>query len=319
MLSTLNQMKAIVLKQPGDATNLAIQDVPKPVIQEGEVLVQVKAISINPVDLKTRAGKAQYNRLKEQDPLIIIGWDISGIVTESKSDLFKPGDAVFGMVNFPGSGKAYAEYVAAPANQLALKPATISHEEAAAATLAALTAYQAVTHQYKIKAGDRVLIHAASGGVGHFAVQLAKHMGAYVIGTSSAKNKDFVLSLGADEHIDYHTNQLETHEKNIDFALDAIGGDNIDRSLPLVKRGGTLIVLPSAASGGVAEKSKPLGINGFFFMVESSGADMKVIADYLQRGIIKSHVSKTFAFENMADAHLYVETGRTVGKVVVVL
>ena len=312
-------MKAIVLTQPGDTTNLAIQEVPKPVIKEGEVLVQVKAISINPVDIKTRLGKAQYGRLKEQSPVIIIGWDISGVVTESKSDLFKPGDEVFGMVNFPGSGKAYAEYVAAPASHLALKPANISHEAAAAATLAALTAYQAVAHQYKIKAGDRVLIHAASGGVGHFAVQLAKHMGAYVIGTSSAKNKDFVLKLGADEHIDYHTNQLETHEKNIDFTLDAIGGDNIDRSMPLMKPGGTLIVLPSAVSGGVTEKAKAYGVNGFFFMVESSGADMKVIADYLQKGIIKSHVSKTFAFENMADAHLYVESGRTVGKVVVVL
>ena len=312
-------MKAIVLTQPGDTTNLAIQEVPKPVIKEGEVLVQVKAISINPVDIKTRLGKAQYGRLKEQSPVIIIGWDISGVVTESKSDLFKPGDEVFGMVNFPGSGKAYAEYVAAPASHLALKPANISHEEAAAATLAALTAYQAVVHQYKIKAGDRVLIHAASGGVGHFAVQLAKHMGAYVIGTSSAKNKDFVLKLGADEHIDYHTNQLETHERNIDFTLDSIGGDNIDRSLPIMKPGGTLIVLPAAVSGGVTEKAKAYGVNGFFFMVESSGADMKVIADYLQKGIIKSHVSKTFAFENMADAHLYVESGRTVGKVVVVL
>jgi NADPH:quinone reductase-like Zn-dependent oxidoreductase len=311
-------MKAIVLKQPGDPANLEIQHLPKPAIQNGEVLVQVKAISINPVDVKTRLGKAQYARLQEQGP-VIIGWDISGIVTESKSDLFKPGDEVFGMVNFPGAGKAYAEYVAAPAGHLALKPANISHEEAAAATLAALTAYQAVAHQYKIKAGDRVLIHAAAGGVGHFAVQLAKHMGAYVIGTSSARNKDFVLKLGADEHIDYQTNQLETHQKDFDFILDAIGGNNVDRSLPLVKPGGTLICLPSAASGGVTEKSKAYNVNGFFFMVQSSGADMKVIAGYLQKGIIKAHVSKTFPFENMADAHTYVETGRTVGKVVVVL
>ncbi|HEV7380380.1 MAG TPA: alcohol dehydrogenase catalytic domain-containing protein, partial [Dyadobacter sp.] len=134
-------MKAFLLKEPGGTENLKLADVDVPQIGTDEVLVQVKAISINPVDVKSRAGKGVYGRIKDQSPLIL-GWDISGVVTESKSDAFKAGDEVFGMVNFPGHGKAYAEYIAAPASHLALKPSTISHEEAAAATLAALTALQ---------------------------------------------------------------------------------------------------------------------------------------------------------------------------------
>lgn len=132
-------MKVIILKTPGTPEQLEHVEIETPLTVEGEVLIQVKAISINPVDVKSRAGKGMFGRVKNENPLIL-GWDISGVVTESKSDAFKAGDAVFGMVNFPGHGKAYAEYVAAPAHQVALKSATISHEEAAAATLVGLTA-----------------------------------------------------------------------------------------------------------------------------------------------------------------------------------
>lgn len=313
-------MKAIVLKDFGGVENLVETVLNKPVIKENEVLVQVKAISINPVDVKTRAGKGMSGRLKEIDPLII-GWDISGIVVETGSAVtgFTAGDVVFGMVNFPGHGRAYAEYVAAPEAHLALKPANISHEEAAAATLAALTAYQALVSQAKIKAGDKVLVHSAAGGVGHYTVQIAKHLGAYVIGTSSVENKDFVLALGADEHIDYKNQKFEEVAKDIDFVLDTIGGENMDRSLEVVKKGGTLISIPSGLAESVTEKAREKGINGFFFLVHSNGEDMKAIADLLSKGIIKSHVSKTFAFENMGQAHTQVETGKTRGKVVVTI
>ena len=149
------------------------------------------------------------------------------------------------MINFPGHGKAYAEYVAAPASQLALKPSNISHEEAAAATLAALTAWQALVTNAKVKKGQKVVIQAASGGVGHYAVQIAKYLGAYVIGTSSAANKDFVLGLGADEHIDYKKHKIDEVVKDADFVLDPIGDNNIDPSLNAAKKGGTVIMLPS--------------------------------------------------------------------------
>lgn len=311
-------MKAIILNTPGGVDQLRHTELPLPILKEGQVLVQVKAISINPVDVKTRAGKGLTGRLKDENPLIL-GWDISGIVTAIGEGVttFKTGDAVFGMVNFPGHGKAYAEYVAAPAEHLALKPDNISFEEAAAATLAALTAWLALVTHAGIKAGDKVLIHAAAGGVGHFAVQVAKHLGAYVIGTSSSANKEFVLSLGADEHIDYKSQPFEDVLSDIDFVLDTIGGDNIDRSLLVMKTGGTLISIPSGLNEAVTEKAKAKGINGYFILVASHGKDMAIIADLLQKGIVKAHVSMVFPFAEMDQAHLQIESGRTVGKVVI--
>ena len=310
-------MKAIILKDFGGVEQLELTELPTPVIGEGEVLVQVKAISINPVDVKTRAGKGAAGALKGEDPMIL-GWDIAGIVTESRAEEFEAGDEVFGMVNFPGHGRAYAEYVAAPADQLALKPATINFESAAAATLAALTAWQAFSDHGRLRPGQRVLIHAAAGGVGHFAVQIARHIGAYVIGTASAENKEFVLGLGANECIDYKTQRFEEVAKNIDFVLDTIGGEYIDRSLQVIKKGGTLVSIPSSANAGVQEKAKAKGIFGATMMVQSSGEDMQHIAQLLGDGALRAEVSKVFPFEQMAEAHLAVETGKTRGKVVVI-
>lgn len=311
-------MKAIILKAFGSADQLVLQEIQTPTIKEQEVLIQVKAISINPVDIKTREGKGVSAKIKDENPMIL-GWDISGIVKESKSEAFKIGDEVFGMVNFPGHGKGYAEFVAAPADQLTLKPAQISHTDAAAATLAALTAWQVLVDHAKIKAGDRVLIHAAAGGVGHYAVQIAKHLGAYVIGTSSAAKKDFVLNLGADEHIDYTKGPLEEFTKDLDFVLDTIGGENIDRSLKVIKKAGTIISIPSGLREEVTEKAKAMGINGYFTMVQSDGRNMQKIADLLKNGLLKSHVSQTFNFDQMTAAHQSLETGRTQGKIVVLL
>jgi NADPH:quinone reductase-like Zn-dependent oxidoreductase len=314
-------MRAIVLEQAGNIENLKLTDIPKPGIQNDEVLIKVKAISINPVDIKTRIGKSLYNELKSKNAAIILGWDVSGVIEETGKVVteFKKGDEVFGMVNFPGHGKAYAEYVAAPTSHLALKPSNISHEEAAAATLAALTAWQAVVTHAKVSKGQRIVIQAASGGVGHYAVQIAKSIGAYVIATSSAANKDFVISLGADEHIDYKKHRIDDIVSDADFVLDPIGDDNIDPSLNAVKKGGTVIMLPSFFKEQIAEKAKARGVNGYYFSVQSNGEDMKQIAELLEKGIIKSYVSQVFPFEKMADAHLQIETGRTVGKIVVTI
>lgn len=314
-------MKAIVLEQAGSAENLKLTELPMPAIRDNEVLIKNVAISINPVDIKTRAGKSLYSELKANNPFIILGWDVSGIVTETGKRVtrFKADDEVFGMVNFPGHGKAYAGYVAAPAEQIVLKPANITHEEAAGATLAALTAWQALVTNAKVKKGQKIVIQAAAGGVGHYAVQIAKHFGAYVTGTSSAENKDFVLSLGADEHIDYKKQRLDTVVTDADFVLDPIGGDNIDPSLGAVKKGGTVIMLPGVFKDQMAEKAKAKGINGYYFSVRSNGEDMQQLAGLLERGIIRSHVSKTFPFDKMKEAHLQIETGRTKGKIVVTI
>lgn len=311
-------MKAVTLIDFGPAENLVVHEILKPVISADEVLIQAKAISVNPVDIKTRSGKAQAKALSQFDP-IILGWDASGVVTEIGENVtkFKVGDAVFGMINFPGHGQCYAEYIAAPASQLALKPENVSFEEAAASTLAALTALQNLVDHAKIKENDKVLIHAAAGGVGHFAVQIAKHLGAFVIGTSSAENKEFVLSLGADQHIDYKNERFEDVVKDLDFVLDTIGGDNAIRSIEVVKKGGIIISIPSGLDPSITEKGKEREVEIYNTSVKSNGNDMNTIADLLANGIIKPYISKTYSLEEIVLAHIQIETGKTVGKLVV--
>ncbi|MNK50534.1 Quinone oxidoreductase 1 [compost metagenome] len=310
-------MKAIILKDFGRVENLELTEKQIPVPCANEVLIKLSAISINPVDVKTRSGKGIAGLIKDQLP-VILGWDISGTITEigAEATRFKTGDEVFAMLAFPGLGNTYAEYVVAKADELAIKPENVSHNDAAAASLAALTAWQALTTHANVQAGQRVLIHAAAGGVGHYAVQMAKHLGAYVIGTASAANRDFVLELGADEHVDYQAQPFEEVIKDIDFVLDSMGGDYIDRSLKVIKKGGTIISIPSGLNETVTEKAKALGINGYTIRVKPDGKDMEEIARLLADGTIRSHVSAVFPFEEMAAAHQQIEIGRTVGKVV---
>jgi NADPH:quinone reductase-like Zn-dependent oxidoreductase len=310
-------MKAIILNDFGGVEQLHEAELSVPGIKEGEVLVQVKAISINTVDVKTRVGKGMADRLKGDKPMIL-GWDISGVVMKSTSPLFMEGDGVFGLINFPGHGRAYAEYVVAPAEQLALKPENVSYEEAAAATLAPLTAWQAFSDYGRLRPGQRILIHGAAGGVGHYAVQIARHIGAYVIGTSSVENKDFVLSLGANEHVDYKAQRFEEVAKDIDFVLDTVSAENAERSLSVLKKGGTLITT-AGISDATKEKAKTRGIFALGMHVQSAGEDMQHIAQLLEEGEVKSEIMKAFPLAQMADAHLQIETGRTRGKVVVVV
>jgi len=315
-------MEAIILNEYGAADNLQLADLEKPQIKKDEVLVKVKAISINPVDVKSRAHDWILSWLFGEERPVILGWDISGVVVEKGTEVsdLVIGDEVFGMVNFFGKGNAYAEYVAVPANQLALKPTNVSHEEAAGATLAASTAYQALVNVAKIKRGDRVLIHAASGGVGHFAVQLARYFGAYVIGTSSAKNKEFLLSLGVDEHIDYTGEGIAAIGEKVDIVIDTIAGDTLYKSIEVVRNGGIIVTLVSHdIPPSILEKAKEHGVNVEFMMVASSGETMKEIASLLYKGVVKSSIHKVFPFREMSKAHAEVETNRVVGKVIVTL
>jgi NADPH:quinone reductase-like Zn-dependent oxidoreductase len=250
---------------------------------------------------------------------IIIGWDVAGVVVETGTAVkhLKRGDEVFGLVNFPGHGKGYAEYVAAPADQLALKPLNISFEEAAPATLTALTAWQSLVTYGKVKKGDKVLIHAAAGGVGHYAVQLAKHLGAYVIGTGSAANREFILSLGADEFIDYTQEKFEDRVKDADLVLDSIYGDHVLQSLDAVRSGGRVISLLTFFEGPIAEKARAKDVFTHRLSVVSNGEDMRHVAALLEKGALRSYLSDTFPFNEISKAHEKVATGKTRGKIVV--
>ena len=313
-------MKAYLLNEAGGVENLVLSDIEQPSPKADEVLVEVKAISINPVDVKVRPVEEVLNMIVGAGRPVILGWDIAGKVTAFGEDVtqFEPGDCVFGMVNFPGHGKGYAEYVAAPETHLAKMPANISFEEAAATTLAALTALQVL--QSRIKQGDRILIHAGSGGVGHFAIQIAKHLGAHVVTTSSAKNRDFVVSLGADEHIDYREQKFEEIASDIDFVLDGMGGEVLVNSLKVLKDGGQVVSLPTMEfPEDVKAYAEQHNIDVSFVLVQSNGTDMNTLKGMLETGVLKPHVSKTYAFEAIADAHAQIESGRTVGKVIVKL
>lgn len=310
-------MKVMILSEAGGIENLLPQEIDKPKPKEGEVLVKVKAISINPVDVKTRKGGALYGSLKE-DGTVILGWDISGTVEAvgEKVTAFKEDDEVFGMVNFPGHGKAYAEYVVAPASHLAPKPVSISHEQAAATTLAALTAWQVLVQQANLKAGQHVLIHAAAGGVGHFAVQIAKLLGARVSGTASAANRDLVIGLGADHFIDYTTEDFTTAVTDVDVVLDPIGGDTTEKSIRVLKQGGTLVSIVGGAKEPVQQLAAQKGVTAKNYLVQSSGEDMQQLATLLVEAHFKPIISQTFSFYQVADAHKQIETGRTRGKIV---
>ena len=246
-------MKTFVLSEFGGIEKLVLTDRERPVPAAGEVLVRVSAISVNPVDTIVRQNAATMERMMRPGPgqkEFVIGWDISGTVVEAGGGVsaFKAGDEVFGMVNFPGQGKAYAEYVAAPAAHLALKPGSVSHDEAAAATLAALTAWQALVTHAKAQRGEKALIHAAGGGVGHYAVQIAKYLGMYVVATGSSSKKDFVMGLGADEYIDYGAEKFEEKVSDADVVLDSIPGEHLVRSLHAAKEGGRVISIKAFIS-----------------------------------------------------------------------
>lgn len=318
-------MKAITLKKNGGIENLILEEIAKPEIKPNEVLIKVKAIGINPVDAFVRQSPGALQAMLQPQHgqhTFILGWDVAGTVVETGSDVdaFKKGDDVFGLVNFTGQGKAYAEYVAAPAGQLALKPANTSFEEAAAASMAALTAWQALVTYGAIKKGDKALIHGAGGGVGHYAVQLAKHAGAYVIATGSAAKRDFVTGLGADEFIDYATEKFEDRVKDADIVLDSIPGDHVLRSLEAVKKGGRVISLLSPLNEGpAADKVKEKALFAHRFSVVSSGEDAKQIAKLLANGSLHSHIAEVYPFEDLPRAHTQVETGKTQGKIVVAI
>ncbi len=315
-------MKAIILRENGGVEKLIYQDIAMPDIKPDEVLVKVNAISINPVDAAVRQYMQVMEKimqLQEEQDYYVPGWDISGTVVSTGAKVTELQNRdVFGMVNFPGQGKAYAEYVAAPAAHLAFKPPHISHAEAAGATLAALTAFQALVTYGKIKEGEHVVIHGASGGVGHFAVQIARAYGAHVTGIASGRNKDFVLSLGAGKFIDYtHDGSLE-ELNDADVVLDSINsGESLKRSIQILKRGGRLVSIKAYFDEETATLARAKDLYFERILVSSNGKDMGHIAQMLEDGRVKTHVSKVFPFEKMAQAHTEIESGRTRGKIVV--
>jgi len=318
-------MKAIILNGIGGPDNLEMAELPVPSIKADEVLVKVKAISINPVDAAARNNADLLNyvyQVKGDEKHIVLGWDISGIITETGAAVtrFKTGDEVFGMVKFVGQANGYAEYVAAPETDLALKPQNVSFNEASGATLAALTAWQSIVTHGKVKKGDKILITGASGGVGHYAVQIAKHFGAHVVAVASAANKDFVLSLGADEFIDYRTQAFEEVIQDADIVHDAVWSDDlrhVERSLRAIKPGGKLLSLIVDLDDDMQKKLQEKNVTGARVFLRADQDDLQSIAGLMTAGKLRTHVSRVFALEQMPQAHALIQTKNAVGKIIV--
>lgn len=287
-------------------------DVPRPVPAAGEVLIEVKAIGVNPVDAKIRRGSGLLG-----DPPFTLGFDVSGVVVEGEG--FNPGDAVFGMIRFPGEGACYAEYVTAPADQLLPKPPTITHEEAAAIPLAAETAWQALVHAAELGEGERVLIHAGAGGVGHMAVQIAKARGARVYATASGIKHEFVKSLGADEVIDYtEINFAELLAGSLDVVFDTVGGGTAEQSIPTLKEGGRLVTIVEYASQTLPELAAEHELEYHPVRVVPSAEDLFEVVKLIAEHKFKVELAAVLLLDQADKAHELIETGRTTGKIVLI-
>jgi NADPH:quinone reductase-like Zn-dependent oxidoreductase len=310
-------MRAISQDVLGDPEVLHEVVRPRPVAGAGEIVVRVHAAGVNPTDWKHRAGLPWMS-----EPVPVLGWDVAGVVEQVGSGvtLFAPGDEVFGMLPYPRGGGAYAEYVEAPTRSFARKPAKIDHVQAGALPLAALTAHQALVDTADLQPGQRVLIHAAAGGVGHLAVQIARARGAYVIGTASAAKHDFLRELGADELIDYRTTDFAEALDDVDVVLDTLAGEVRTRSLGILRKGGVLVsIVSGSGDADDAKQAADLGVRLEGLLVEADHAGMRAIAGLVEQGALRVHVEATFPLAEAAEAHAHGETGRTTGKIVLVV
>jgi NADPH:quinone reductase-like Zn-dependent oxidoreductase len=307
-------MKAMRFETFGGPEVLRLQEMPIPKPGQGEVLLKIRAASVNPVDYKIRLGR--YPAVKAEKLPYVPGRDASGDVEACGPGVttVSEGDPLYAVVGIGGGG--YAEYVVVKESHASHKPRTLDHVSAAAVPLAGLTAWQGLFRYGGLLSGQKILIHAGAGGVGHFAIQFARSKGAYVITTASAQNIDFVRQLGAHEVIDYNAQRFEDELKDVDMVLDLVGGETQDRSWTVLKKGGILVSTLTAPS---PEKANAHGVRATRYTVEENGSELGEIASLIEQGKVKPVVSKTFALQDAASAQQFVEEGHTRGKVVLTI
>ncbi|MER6077987.1 NADP-dependent oxidoreductase [Streptomyces sp. NPDC001833] len=306
-------MRVITQQSLGGPEVLTVVDVPEPRPLPTEVLVRVKAIGLNPLEARLRAG--EFPLLGR--PPFVLGWDISGVVEEaSQSWRFRPGDEVFGMPLFPRAANAYAEVVSAPAAHLVRKPASLSHVEASALPVVGLTAWQGLVDLGGVTEGDRVLVHGGGGGVGHVAIQIAKAFGAHVITTAAGNKREFVEGFGADEIIDYTAVDFTEAVGDIDVVLDTIGGDTVERSLDVLRPGGHLVTAVAEEDTELIARYEAAGMRFSGIAVDPDPVALRGLVELVEQGRLRVHVQETFPFERVADAHRLLDGGHLQGKLV---
>lgn len=307
-------MRAVSQEVPGGPEVLHLVETAVPVPGPTEILVRVQAAGINPTDWKTRARGYFYG---DEAPPFTLGFDVAGTVAAVGPGVtvHSPGDPVLGMPRFPKPAGGYAEYVTGPARHFVAAPG-LDPVRAAGLPLAGLTAWQALVDTARLRPGQRVLVQAAAGGVGHLAVQIAKARGAYVLGTASAAKHDFVRSLGADEAIDYTAGPIEDLVTDVDVVLDTLGGEARARSLRCLRPGGTLVSIIPPAGFDSSLMPQRDGVTVRWLLVEPDPAGLQQLVDLTAKGALTVHVERTFAMADAAAAHRHGEQGRTTGKLV---
>lgn len=330
-------MKAFIIKNYSKTDALQLTEVPKPSLKENEILVEIHSASVNQLDSKLKSG--EFKMLLPYKFPLILGHDVAGIVVEvgSKVNNFKVGDEVFSRVPDFQIG-TFAEYIAINENFAAHKPKNISMEEAASIPLVGLTVWQAFVEKANLKKGQKVFIQAGSGGVGTFAIQLAKHLGAFVATTTSEKNFDLVKKLGADVVIDYKTQDFENILSDYDLVLNSQDQKTLEKSIGILKPGGKVISISGPPDVDFAKKTglnfflrtvmfllsfktkklaKKQNVDYSFLFMQANGKQLREISKLIETGIIKPIIDKIFPFEQTNDAINYVESGRAKGKVII--
>ncbi|MCP4595949.1 NADP-dependent oxidoreductase [Neptuniibacter sp.] len=312
-------MKAIQISQFGSNEALTYTELPEPELNPGQVLIKNKAAGVNPIDWKTCSGGGAAPFIG--DLPFVPGWEFAGTVAKVADDVadFKEGDEVFGFINFPERAGCFAEYVAVPADQISLRPHDLPVEAAGGLGLAGLTAWQALFDKGQLQASQKVVILAAAGGVGHLAVQLAKWMGARVVATASSENHEFLRELGADQVIDYRTENITDHVDNVDLVIDGVGGEVGIDALRCVKPGGTLVTLPSVTKDEVIAAGKQMKVNVEPIRVEPNAEQLDRLAGLAADRKLQLQLAQTFPLENIGEAFDASRTGKVKGKLVLTI
>jgi NADPH:quinone reductase-like Zn-dependent oxidoreductase len=296
-------MRAVLLSETGGPEVLRIEELPTPEPADGQVLIRVRAASINPIDWKFRRG------ISPKDLPAVLGNDVSGTIERSRADGFAEGEDVFGFA--PSGG--YAEFAVSPAAAIAKKPASVSHDQAAAIPVAGLTAWQALFDRGGLQSGQTLLVAGAAGGVGHLAVQFGKHAGARVIGTGSARNREFVLSLGAEQYVDYASEDVAEVVSDADVVFDTVGGETTKTLVPAVREGGAIVGIAGAPPEAEAAER---GARAELLIMSPSAEQLAKIAELVASGEVKVQIAGTFSLSQVAQAHELSEAGHTRGKLI---
>lgn len=301
-------MKAVQIKEYGDESVLKYINVDRPKPKSNEILIKIIAAAINPVDVKIRNGKGKDWGMKLP---LVLGADFAGTIEDLGEEIkgYKTGDEVYGKILLG----CYADYVLVKEDELSLKPKNLDFDHAASIPMGALTAYQAIFDTANLKSGQKILVHGASGGVGAMAVQLAKAKGAYVIGTASGSNKDFVKGLGVDEFIDYKTSKFEDIVKDVDVVFDAVGGETNRKSYQVLKKGGFLVSLVQQGDKELMEK---YNVTAKVMSSKPNPAQLEEITKLAEEGKLTTRVSKTFPLSEVAEAQKASQEGHVKGKII---